>query len=215
MQILRILGKFLISVGMGVLMFVGWTLWGTGFYTRGVQSDLRQEFHDAIPAIPQKGDKVGQPPKGYDPGAGRPVFLLKIPAIKLDRVVVEGVGIEDLKKGPGHYPACRRGFPKPLCTEFDEVWPGEEGRVVVSGHRTTYEAPFWDLDKLRRGDEIITKTKWGTFTYTIFKKETVPPDSAAIVVPGNNSEIVLTTCNPKFSASERLVVFGKMEELAR
>lgn len=215
MRILRFFGKFLISVGMGVLMFVGWTLWGTGFYTRGIQNDLRQEFHDTQSSEPQKGDKPGHPPKGYEPGPGRPVFLLRVPAIKLDHVVVEGVGVEDLKKGPGHYPECRSGFLKPLCTEFDEVWPGEKGRVVVSGHRTTYEAPFWDLDKVRRGDEIITKTKWGTFTYTVFKKTIVPPNSAAIVVPGNNAEIALTTCNPKFSASERLIVFGRIEGLAR
>ena len=205
----------MISVGMGVLMFVGWTLWGTGFYTQQQQRQLRDEFAATPTPDPDKGDKPGRPPKGYDPGPGRPVFILRVPAIKLDHVVVEGVGVEDLKKGPGHYPECRPGFPKPLCTQFNEVWPGEKGRVVVSGHRTTYEAPFWDLDKLRRGDEIITKTKWGTFTYTIFEKKTVPPNSAAIVVPGNDAEIVLTTCNPKFSASERLIVFAKMEEFAR
>jgi sortase A len=200
---------------MGVLMFVGWTLWGTGLYTQGQQDDLRREFGAAQVPDLLPGEKPGHPPKGFDPGPGRPVFLLKVPAIKMDKVVVEGVGVEDLKKGPGHYPECRAGFLKPLCTEFDEVWPGEKGRVVVSGHRTTYGAPFWDLDKLHKGDEIMTKTKWGTFTYTIFKKTTVPPNSAAIVVPGNNAEIVLTTCNPKFSASERLIVFGRMEGLAR
>lgn len=199
---------------MGVLMFVGWTLWGTGFYTQGQQDQLREEFAQAAPP-PEKGDVPGQPPKGYNPKPGKPVFILKVPSIDIDYAVVEGVGVEELKKGPGHYPKCRPGFLKPLCTEFDESWPGEDGRVVVSGHRTTHDAPFWDLDKVRRGDRIVTKTKWGTFSYIVFKKEVVPPDSAAIVVPGSQAEIVLTTCNPKFSAEERLIVFGKMEELAR
>jgi sortase A len=214
MRSLRIVGKFLISVGMGVLMFVGWTLWGTGFYTQQQQDALRQEFHD-IPVDTANAGEPGHPPKNFDPKPGKPVFLIKIPSIKIDYAVVEGVGVEELKKGPGHYPECGPGFPKPLCTEFDEVWPGEDGRVVVSGHRTTYLAPFWDLDKVHRKDEIIVKTKWGDFTYIVFKKEIVPENSTAIVVPGTQAEIVLTTCNPKFSAAERLVVYGKLEELSR
>ena len=201
---------------MGVLMFVGWTLWGTGFYTQRAQDDLRQEFGAQEVPPPEKGDVPGHVPKNFDPRPGKPVFILKVPSIKVDYAVVEGVGVEELKKGPGHYPKCRPGFPKPLCTEFDESWPGDDGRVVVSGHRTTYLAPFWDLDKVRRGDRVVTKTKWGTFNYIVFKKEVVPEDSAAIVIPGNQAEIVLTTCNPKFSAQERLIVFAKMEEeLAR
>ena len=194
---------------MGVLMFVGWTLWGTGFYFSNQQDDLRQQFEAQPKAAPAVEGPTG-PPRGYAPKPGRAVFNLVIPSIDLDQIVVEGVGVEELRKGPGHYPECRAGFQKPLCTEFEEVWPGEEGRVIVSGHRTTYGAPFWDLDKVRRGDKIITKTKWGTFTYRVTKKEVVPPDTLAIAVPSNNAEIVLTTCNPKFSASTRLVVFAEM-----
>ncbi len=210
MRALRILGKFLISVGMGVLLFVGWTLWGTGLYTQQQQNALREEF-DRQPAA-AGGENPGKPPADFGPAPGRPVFVLRVPAIDLDQIVVEGVGVEELKKGPGHYPECRAGFQKPLCTEFDEVWPGEKGRVVISGHRTTYDAPFWDLDKLKVGDEIVTRTKWGTFTYTIYRKKIVLPSSSAIVVPGDEAEIVLTTCNPKYSASQRLIVFAKIVE---
>ena len=209
MRALRVLGKLLISVGMGVLLFVGWTLWGTGLYFNGQQNDLREEFNAQPDAIPVSRGPEG-PPKGFTPGPGKAVFNLVVPAIDLDQIVVEGVGVEELKKGPGHYPECRPGFVKPLCTEFEEIWPGEKGRVIVSGHRTTYGAPFWDLDKLRKGDEIITKTKWGTFNYRVTEKSVVPPDSLAIAVPSNNAELVLTTCNPKFSASTRLVVFAKL-----
>ena len=209
MRALRVFGKLLISVGMGVLLFVGWTLWDTGFYFDNQQSDLREQFAAQPNAAPAPRGPQG-PPKGFKPGPGKPVFNLVVPSIDLDQMVVAGVGVEELKKGPGHYPECRAGFVKPLCTEFEETWPGEEGRVIVSGHRTTYGAPFWDLDKIRRGDEIITKTKWGTFTYRVTKKSVVPPDSLAIAVPSNNAEIVLTTCNPKFSASTRLIVFAEL-----
>lgn len=211
MRVLRVFGKFLISVGMGVLMFVGWTLWGTGFYYSGQQDDLRAEFIESAEAAPASKGPSG-PPKGFAPGSGRPVFNLVVPAIDLDQIVVEGVDTEELRKGPGHYPECRAGFKKPLCSEFEEIWPGEKGRVIISGHRTTYGAPFWDLDKIRRGDEIITKTGWGTFTYRVTKKEVVQPDSLAIVVSSNKAELVLTTCNPKFSASTRLVIFAELME---
>ena len=210
MRALRIFGKLLISVGVGVLMFVGWTLWGTGLYTAQQQDALRTEF-DQLPSVEFSGEedkeKLGP---ANPPGPGDPVFVLKMPSIDFDQVVVEGVGTEDLKKGPGHYPSCRAGFERPLCTEFEEVWPGQEGRVILSGHRTTYGAPFFDLDKLKPGDEIITQTKWGEFTYEVTETRIVQPDSLAIAIQSDAAEIVLTTCNPKYSAAQRLIVFGRL-----
>jgi sortase A len=140
------------------------------------------------------------------------VFRLQIPAIGVDSIVVEGVEQEQLALGPGHYPSCRRGFTKPLCTEAGEVWPGERGRVIVSGHRTTHGAPFWDLDKLRTGDRIVTRTKWGDFIYRVFGKDIVAPNALDIANPKatDASEIVFTTCNPKFSAAQRLIVYAEM-----
>ena len=212
MRFVRVLGKFLISVGVGVLLFVGWTLWGTGLYTAQQQNELSDEFA-ALPPLPREGPKG--PPRSFDPGPGDPVFRLRIPSIDLNKIVVEGVTTEDLKRGPGHYPSCRRGFPKPLCTEFPEAWPGERGRVVVSGHRTTYGAPFWDMDKVKKGDEVLVETKWGDFTYRVYDKKIVLPSSPLIVIQElDDSEIVFTTCNPKFSAAERLIVFARMVEAA-
>lgn len=210
MKALRIFGKLLISIGVGVLMFVGWTLWGTGLYTQQQQDRLRTEL-DQIPSVEVVGsDKEPELGPARPPGPGDPAFLLNIPAIDFDQVVVEGVGTEDLKSGPGHYPSCRSGFERPYCTEFDEVWPGEEGRVIVSGHRTTFGAPFFDLDKLKPGDEIITQTKWGEFTYEVTEIRVVQPDSLAIAIQSDAAEIVLTTCNPKYSAAQRLIVFGRL-----
>lgn len=211
MTALRIFGKFLISVGVGVLLFVAWTLWGTGLYTEQQQEALEREFdqQQVVEVDPDNADPQRLGPASL-PGAGAPAFRLRIPTIDLRQIVVEGVGTEDLKKGPGHYPSCRSGFERPLCTEFEEVWPGQEGRVIVSGHRTTYGAPFWDIDKLTRGDEIITDTKWGTFTYEVTEKRIVQPDSLAIAIQSDAAEIVLTTCNPKYSAAQRLIVFARM-----
>lgn len=208
---LRIFGKLLISVGVGVLLFVAWTLWGTGIYTAQQQQNLADEF-EALPPIEAEKEKGGysSPPAGFNPGPGTPVFRIRIPAIQLTKVVVEGVGTDELRLGPGHYPGCRPGFSPPLCTPFREIYPGEKGRVVVSGHRTTYGQPFWDLHKLGRGDEIQVETKWGDFTYEVTHSEIVPPNSTDIVVDRERAEIVLTTCNPRFSAAERLIVFASM-----
>jgi sortase A len=214
MTFLNYLGKFLISVGVGVLLFVIWTLYGTGLYYNQQQDDLAQEF-DQLPALTKDlgPGEAGKPPKGYSPGPGEPVFRREIPSIELEEIVVEGVGTEDLRKGPGHYPSCRADFQKPLCTEFPEAWPGVKGRVVVSGHRTTYGQPFWALNEVNRGDEVEVETKWGHFTYEVTKKEIVLPSSASIVIQELDTQtLVLTTCNPRFSASQRLIVHAEMVE---
>lgn len=210
MVVIRTLGKLFISVGMGVLLFVGWTLWGTGLYTARQQDRLERQFErqQEVEAVETRG--YHGPPVGFDPGPGVPVFRIQIPSIDLSRIVVEGVGVDELRTGPGHYPECRPGFEAPLCTPFKEIWPGERGRVIVSGHRTTYGQPFWDLDQLSKRDVINVQTKWGDFEYLVSKIETVPGNSRAIVVQSNDAQLVLTTCHPKFSAAERLIVYADM-----
>lgn len=214
MRFLHVLGKFLISVGVGVLLFVAWTLKGTDFYTNEQQDRLAEEFAAAESLAPvEEGPRFAGPPKSFRPGPGDPVFRLRIPAIDVDYVVVEGVDTQALRKGPGHYPKCRPGFEEPLCTEFDEIFPGQRGRVIVSGHRTTYGAPFWGVDKLESGDRILIDAKWGSFVYEVTRLEVVEPDSLTIVVPSRKAELVLTTCNPRYSASERLIVFSELLEV--
>lgn len=211
MTILNYLGKFLISVGVGVLLFVLWTLKGTDLYTNSQQNKLEDEFA-RLPAIHAQGapDEEPGPPEDYAPDHGDPVFRIEIPRIDVSKIVVEGVDTEALKKGPGHYPSCRSGFSQPLCLP-EEYWPGEDGMVIVSGHRTTYGAPFWDLDKLGKGDEILIEAKWGNFTYEVVETKIVPDDTP-IHAPAGEAQILLTTCNPRFSAEERLLVRGRLVE---
>ena len=214
MSWLRVLGKFLISVGVGVLLFVAWTLWGTGIYTAQQQARLEEEFAEQ-PRVDAQQDATGfvTSTDSFKPSAGEPVFALEVPRAGVRDVVVQGVDTEELKLGPGHYPECRGDFKKPLCTEQEEVWPGEQGRVIISAHRTTYGAPFWDLNKVQENDEIITRTKWGSFTYRVTDVRIVDDDDRDIAIadpPGKKAEIALTTCNPRFSAAQRLVVIGEM-----
>lgn len=212
---LQVLGKFLISVGVGILLFVAWTLWGTGLYTAQQQERLGRELDRRIVVAGDPGTRSSQgagPPTGFAPGPGEPVFRMSIPDIDMTAVVVEGVGTDDLRKGPGHYPSCRSGFERPLCTAFEEAWPGARGRVILSGHRTTYGAEFHRMDELARGDAIEIETEWGRFVYRVTGQEIVEPDSRKIVVPSDRAELVLTTCNPKYSAAERLIVYAELEK---
>jgi sortase A len=217
MTVLRTLGKFLISVGFGVLLFVAWTLWGTGISTDRAQAALELEFDRQAPIdareLSREGVQSVEVDESFRPGPGEGVFRIVIPKIGESEMVVEGVDTESLRKGPGHYPDCRRGFQKPLCTDQEEIWPGEVGRVIISGHRTTYGAPFYDVDRLRRGDEIRLETKWGDFTYEVTGSEVVPPNAQDIATPvSDKPELVLTTCNPRFSAAERLIVSAELAE---
>lgn len=216
MAVVRTLGKLLISVGVGVLLFVAWVLWGTGIATGRAQDRLAEEFdrqQSFAPVTDDSGASVAGPPDSYSPGPGEAVFRLVIPRIDLRQMVVQGVSADDLALGPGHYPECGRAFEPPLCTPAEEVWPGQRGRVIISGHRTTHGAPFWALDKLSGGDEILFETRWGSFTYEVTDREIVSPQNADIADPVSDaSEIVLTTCNPRFSAGERLIVFATLTE---
>lgn len=208
MNAVRFFGKLLISLGCGVLMFVAWTLWGTGLITARHQGVLEQAWAHEPPIVLAGEDK--EVPKSFQPAPGDGVFKLRIPAIDFTDIVVEGVNKEQLYKGPGHYPSCREGFGRPYCTEFEEAWPGENGRVIVSGHRTTYGAPFYNLDRLKPGDEIFTETRWGDFTYEVTELEIVDDQSLAIAIQNDVAEIVLTTCNPKYSAEQRLIVYARL-----
>lgn len=187
-RVLRIAGVVLILAALAVGGYVWWTLWGTGFATRAAQDDLRPAFQERIASRPA----AEAPPKTVNvPGSA--VAILRIPKIEVDYVVVEGTDTESLKKGPGHYPWTS--------------YPWEEtGRVAIAGHRTTYGAPFWSLDELKPGDRIVLATEYGIFNYRVSETRIILPSQEAVLNDTKNPTLVLTTCNPRFSAAERLVI---------
>lgn len=127
------------------------------------------------------------------PPPGGALDHLVIPAIGVDRYVVEGVGEANLQEGPGHYPGT------PL--------PGERGNVGIAGHRTTYGAPFFRLNELAPGDLVyLTDTSGTTWAYSVQRSWVVSPSDVAVLDPSQEAELTLTTCNPRFEATSRLVV---------
>ena len=212
---LRFAGKLLISVGVGVVLFVAWMLWGTGIYAATEQEKLAAAFAE-LPSAAESDSALPagerQSPPDFAPRPGAPAFRLRVPEIDVDEIVVEGVATEHLMKGPGHYPACSEDFPPPLCIKGPPSFPGDPDRVAISGHRTTYGAPFGALDELDAGDEIITETTWGTFVYRVTTTSIVDPDVSSILRPTGVPELVLATCHPRYSAEKRLIVFAELEQ---
>jgi sortase A len=110
----------------------------------------------------------------------------------LDTIVVEGTSTGDLYLGPGHYTGT------PL--------PGQAGNSAIAGHRTTYGAPFYALNELQTGDPVFVTTTQGRFCYQVTRQLVVNPSDVTVVAQTSTPELTLTTCNPRFSATSRLVV---------
>jgi sortase A len=130
---------------------------------------------------------------------GDPLGKIEIPKIGLSMVFVEGTGTADLRKGPGHYPAT------PL--------PGLHGTVGIAGHRTTYLAPFHDIDKLDPGDRIELAMPYGRFEYRVERTRIVPPTAVWVTNRIGYDRLILSACHPLYSAAQRIVVFAKLERV--
>ncbi|MEA2470268.1 MAG: sortase [Thermoleophilaceae bacterium] len=128
---------------------------------------------------------------------GHAIGSIRIPKIGAHYAVVQGTDTDSLRKGPGHYPA----------TNF----PGEGGTVAIAGHRTTYLAPFNQIDKLRPGDEIVLDMPYGKLTYAVERTKIVDPTDLSVVDQVTGPErLVLSACHPLYSASQRIIVFARL-----
>jgi len=194
-QVVRGTGKTLIAAGVLIFLFVAYELWGTGFAQRRDQKALKSQFNKTLTA-PTTVPGAGAPPDTITSPADDAVGVIQISKIGVDQAVVEGVGVEDLKKGPGHYPGT------PL--------PGEAGNAAIAGHRTTYGAPFNRLDELKQGDPITVRTRAGTFRYEVSESKVVSPEEVSVLDPTPDNRLTLTTCNPKYSAAERLIIVATL-----
>ena len=128
---------------------------------------------------------------------GDPVARLEIPKIGLEVVVVAGVSVEDLRRGPGHYPDT----PLPASTATP--------RSPATARPTQ---PFHHIDDLDPGDEIVVTTLAGRFVYAVTGTEIVEPDDTHVVATTNPdiAELTLTSCHPKYTAKQRIIVHSAL-----
>jgi sortase A len=137
---------------------------------------------------------AGQEQRSVPNGAA--VGRLQIARLGVVFDVVQGTRTSDLERGPGHY--------------ADTGLPGEGRTVAIAGHRTTYLAPFRNLNELHRGDRIMLQMPYGTFTYVVQGQRIVSPNAWWITRKVGYERLVLSACNPLYSASQRIAVFARL-----
>lgn len=211
--LLRGLGWILIAAGAVVLLYLAYLLWFTGFETEREQQQLLEEWSLQV----GEGEAVlpGEAGAGADdaqdeavaPGDAYAAIRFERPGSDEPLVhdgtlfVVEGVSLGDLRRGPGHYP--------------DTDVPGGDGNFAISGHRTTWSAPFYDLDDLQAGDLVHVVDRDGVeWTYEVREQRIVQPTEVWVIGddPLGTGEplMTLTTCHPRFSDAQRLIVFAEL-----
>jgi sortase A len=175
--------------GLSVLLLLGGlALVGYPFATNMWQDRIQSRLEDQI-ASPE----LQQAYKERKVETGDSLTRIKIPALNLDTVVVEGITPSALRAGAGHYPQT------PL--------PCEQGNVSIAGHRTTYGRPFGNLDQLKPGDTIELTTPIGGCVYQVARDPfVVAPSELGVIDPTGERSLTLTTCHPKGSAAQRLVI---------
>lgn len=230
----------LISVGLLMFAFVGYQLYGTGIQTAQAQNRLENEFEELLAATGGGGeadtDLTTLPGEGPDtvaatvpatieatestaatesttptsstvpaarltpPPQGEPLAKITIESIGLEKIVIEGVRTSDLEDGPGHFPET------PL--------PGQYGNSAIAGHRTTHGQPFNRIDEVQVGDDVVVETIVGRYTYVVTGQVIVSPNDYQLVIPTldpTTATLTLTSCHPKFSARQRIVVTAVLD----
>jgi len=212
----RGIGQLLITLGVLILLFVVYELWGTGFYTQAQQHKLETTIQQQWRGG-SAPDVSTLPVDNVPLGTGIAVLFVPRLGQHYHFVVVEGTGYSDLQRGPGHYPGT--------------AMPGQVGNFAVAGHRTTYQHPFKDIANLRRGDYIVLETKEHWFTYriedipgangtTVPWKEIVAPTDVQVAYPVPDQPdpakaptlklLTFTSCHPEYSARERYVIHAML-----
>jgi sortase A len=130
---------------------------------------------------------------------GDAIGQIHIPRIGHTYNIIQGTDTSDLEAGPGHYPST--------------ALPGMGQTVGVAGHRTTYLAPFRFLNEVTHGDRIIVTMPYGVFTYVVQHQQIVAPTDVAVVDDVGYDRLVLSACNPIYSAAQRLIVFARLKSV--
>lgn len=221
-RISHVFGELVLTAGVMLLLFVGYTLFWTGVETQQAQDSLKDELF-AQWAAPQPGTglvpRPGEPAAPGEPAPpgtevahvdlGEGIGVIRIPRFGDDYAwaVVEGVRTEDLKRGPGHYPGT--------------AMPGEMGNFALAGHRATYGEPFAQVEEFELGDQVVVETATTWYTYTVFNIDfpvevgatwSIEPSPFDLGAEPTRSLMTLTTCHPRWASTFRFLVFTELTE---
>jgi sortase A len=211
------LGTLLLVIGIAVL---AWTatvyLWKDPFTTaytayeqRRLASNLDKQFESFVPSRQPVSRPVspGKPKPPHDDVSrdarqfrlasddGDAIARMRIPKLGLNLVVVNGTETSDLRRGPGRH--------------LETFMPGEGRLVYVAGHRTTYGAPFSNIDRLEPGDVISVELPYATVEYRVQSHRIVDDNDLSVLESRGREELVLQACHPRFFASQRYLVYAR------
>ena len=225
---LTITGEILITAGVLLGLYVVWQLFYTDVQSERIQEQAVEELDwvepvtatgndstdgteiSVVPVIPDELKHTSPDGAPVISGADKAEIFatLYVPRWGTDYIkpIAEGVTRRDVldKIGIGHYP--------------NTVFPGGVGNFSVAGHRTTYGKPFADADKLQVDDYLVVQTEDAWFVYSVVETKIVTPSTVSVIAPNplnpgssaTQAMITLTTCHPKFSAAQRMVVHGTL-----
>ncbi|MGN6605855.1 MAG: class E sortase [Jatrophihabitans sp.] len=217
--VLRGIGQTLITLGVVVVLFIVYEVWITNWFSERENKQLIQKLEQQW-ALPGGGPSTVP--------VGDAIGILYIPRLGQDFAwaIVQGDEVpnqDQLAKGPAHY--GRTALP----------WDSADGNFAVAGHRVGKGEPFLNLDHLKPGDPVIVETRKGWFVYRVKGmqhgltrpddvdglpgREIVDPSDGKVLLPypdhpgaqPTQHYLTLTTCNPKFTAENRLIVYGTMD----
>jgi LPXTG-site transpeptidase (sortase) family protein len=189
----RVLGIIFIVIGLGIISYPLYT----NLVMKNQEVEILSTWERLSDEVSVRSGKDLEMESSEPSQAGKPPFKIMIPKINAEWVVNAGTDTETLQKGPGHYTGT--------------ALPGETGRSVIAGHRTTYGAPFHKIDLLENGDQIILETiDKEEFVYLVTGQAEVPPSDISVLQQTEYATLALTTCTPKFYATRRLIVYAEL-----
>ena len=206
------IGTFLLVIGLGVLAWAAtvyfwkdpFTTAYTAYEQRRLASNLDEQFDNwhttrepvAESGDPVKRDDVSREAKRYRLASedGDAIARIRIPELDLNLVVVNGTSVSDLRRGPGRH--------------LETYMPGEHELVYIAGHRTTYGAPFGDINELKPGDTITLELPYATIVYRVTRHRIVDDNDVSVLESPHHEQLVLQACHPRFFASQRYLVYA-------
>ncbi len=191
-------GELLLTAGILMLFYALYEVYGGQGQTNREQDELADGLEEQWESQEQQHES--------DPLSGTANSRMYIPELDLNWIVVNGVGQDDIRYSPGHYPGSADA--------------GEKGNYAVAGHRTP--GIFWDLDLLSDGDEIVLEDADNFYSYEVIEAEVITPDEVEVVDADpfeseNNDDperelLTLTTCHPKLQNAQRFIVHAELND---